>query len=672
MYWFRQNPIEFLPWLLIAALWITGGWLLVTHAFRLDKRERVISGIGLGLITYLWTVNILGHWLPAQYAFTSAGILIFLIGAASTWKSKAPIIDLKDLKVWKVLLIGLILITVFVRIGKGISLFDEHKNLSLISTMAAGNIPPRYFMNSLINYAYHYGFQLLGASLMQIGGLTPWSAFDLSKALIGTLAVLLSYLIGRRYTNSELGGIVLAGALLFATGTRYLLLFLPPTFLQSIDPLIELQGSAAELGVSFSGTLTQPWVVDGGPPLPFPFAYMNGITSWPLFVAAQAGPSALAFSIFLTIWLLHDRTQGVISIFALSILFALWALSWETSYALFVAGWGVITIYQIWKHRDRRKVTPVHIALLISIPLAVIQGGIITEMVRSLLLPTSAAGIGEELLTSTSLGGFFFRWPLAIVSSHLGSLEIFNPPKLLVGLFEIGPLIFFAPWITLWSWKKFRSGDAFLGALIISTWVGFSVPILIGYKADRDITRLMAYALQTWLILFVLMLWDLAPRLNTTLRSVFALGAAGMIFGGLIITGSALTAATQGVLPYQFISLDAQASSEWWDELPQDSEVFDPATWRSAALFGRLNRTSYTANVFAVSDETKALRSTPSVDSVLSAGYSYMYVDENWWEAFPEASRSSLSQPCVRVLSKHEDSSSGKFRMLLDLNACRL
>jgi hypothetical protein len=266
MYWFRQNPIEFLPWLLIAALWIIGGWLLVTHAFRLDKRERLISGVGLGLMAYLWTANVLVHWLPANYAFTGAGVLIFLLGAASAWKSKKPVLNWQDLTIWKALLIGLILVAIIVRIGKGISLFDEHKNLSLISTMAAGNIPPRYFMNSQINYAYHYGFQLLGASLMQIGSLTPWSAFDFSKALIGALAVLLSYLIGRRYTNSELGGIALAGALLFASGTRYLLLFLPPTLLQSFDSLIELQGSAAELGVSFSETLTQPWLVDGGPP----------------------------------------------------------------------------------------------------------------------------------------------------------------------------------------------------------------------------------------------------------------------------------------------------------------------------------------------------------------------------------------------------------------------
>ena len=672
MYWFRQSPIEFLPWLVIAALWIIGGWLLATHAFRLDKRERVISGVGLGLITYLWTANILGHWLPAQYAFAGAGILIFMLGAVSAWKSEKPVLNWKDLAAWKALLIGIILIAVFVRIGKGISLFDEHKNLSLISTMAAGNIPPRYFMNSLINYAYHYGFQLLGASLMQIGGLTPWSAFDLSKALIGALAVLLSYLIGRRYTNSELGGIVLAGILLFASGTRYLLLFLPPTLLQSFDSIVELQGSAAELGVSFSGTLTQPWLVDGGPPLPLPFGFMNGITSWPLIMAAQAGPSVLALSIFLLIWLLHDRAKGVISIFVITILFALWALAWETSYALFISGWGLISIYQLYKHRDRRVINPTLIALLISIPLAVVQGGIITEMVRSLLLPTSTVGIGEELLTSTSLGGFFFRWPPAIVSSHLGSLEIFSPQKLLIALFEIGPLIFFAPWITFWSWKKFRAGDFFLGALIVSTWIGFTVPIFIGYKADRDITRLMAYALQAWLILFVIMFWNLVPRLNTAWRSVFAVGAAVMIFGGLIITGSALTAAAQGVLPYQFISLDAQASSEWWDKLPQESEVFDPATWRSAALFGRLNRTSYTANVFAVSDETKALRSTPSVDSLLNADYSYMYVDENWWGAFPEESRISLSQPCVHVLNKNEDSSSGKFRMLLDLSACRL
>jgi hypothetical protein len=111
----------------------------------------------------------------------------------------------------------------FARLARGMGIFDEPKNLSIVSTMAAGDIPPHHYLNSTVLFAYHYGFQLLGASLVRLGGLQPWSAFDLSKAIAGAYLFLMLALFARRYLNIRWAGPVVAGVLAFVTGTRFLL-----------------------------------------------------------------------------------------------------------------------------------------------------------------------------------------------------------------------------------------------------------------------------------------------------------------------------------------------------------------------------------------------------------------------------------------------------------------
>ncbi len=668
MYWFRQTPIQFIPWLVIAAVWLLGGWLLARHAFRLERRERLVIGAGLGLVPYLWFANILGHWLSPYVTFTLSGFVVLGLGLAFAWKSERPILDWRDFQAWKLLLIGLIIVWVFGRMGKGLSLFDEHKNLSIISTMASGDIPPHFYMNSALYFPYHYGFQLFGASMMRMGGLTPWSAFDFSKALVGALSILFGFLLGRRYTQNTLGGILIAVLLLFATGTRYLLLLLPPGLLQNMDALVALQGTSAELDVPFSQSLVQPWAVDGGPPFPFPFAFLNGILSWPRIMAIQAGPSSLALAIFLLIWLLYARSQRKYSFLILLVLFSMWALAWESSYSLFVTGGILVTLFQYWNNRDLRAITPEVVAMLLSIPLVFLQGGTLTELLRQQL---DGANQASPNIASTSLQEFFFRWPPAIVSSHLGSLSIFNPLELITGFFEIGPIILFTPWITLWSWRRFRQGDWFIGVLLTSSWIGFLVPIFIGFQPDRDITRFAAYGIQVWMLLLVLLVWELTERVSVTMKAVTAAGLSLMVFGGMVIAGSALTAASQAVLPFQLTALDTYVSAEMWDALPPGSEVFDPATWRSTALTGRLNRSSYTTNVFALDPEFKQLREEPTVEKLLADGYDYIYIDENWWEGYSEESKISLNSPCVKVLSEHWDRTNKQFRRLLDLTQCK-
>jgi hypothetical protein len=60
----------------------------------------------------------------------------------------------------------------------GMAVFDEPKNLSIVSMMAAGDIPPALYECGS-RFRISLRVQLLGASLVRLGGLQPWSAFDL-------------------------------------------------------------------------------------------------------------------------------------------------------------------------------------------------------------------------------------------------------------------------------------------------------------------------------------------------------------------------------------------------------------------------------------------------------------------------------------------------------------
>ena len=88
MYWFRNaNPIGFFPFALALLLWTLGGWLIARHVFHLPARHRLLVGFGLGMVIYLWILNLIGGWFQVEIAYLLPAILVLLIGALSAWKS---------------------------------------------------------------------------------------------------------------------------------------------------------------------------------------------------------------------------------------------------------------------------------------------------------------------------------------------------------------------------------------------------------------------------------------------------------------------------------------------------------------------------------------------------------------------------------------------------------
>lgn len=674
MYWLRtDNPLLVLIWLAMAGVWTLGGWLIATHAFRLEERERLLVGFGLGMAMYLWFVNLIGHWVGATPTFITAAFLVLGAGLVFAWKGDRPLLHRSDLRAWPWIVVGLILMVFFARLARGMGIFDEPKNLSIVSTMAAGDIPPHHYLNSAVNFAYHYGFQLLGASLVRLGGLLPWSAFDLSKAITGAYLFLLLALFAKRYLNFRWAGPLVAGIMAFVTGTRFMLFLVPAGFMTQLNEVIKVRSPDAVVGLSLSQAILQGVVLDDGPPAPFLFAYMDGF-GWPLVMALQIGPSVVSFIILLLACLLAPRMKNWVSLLVLVIIFSFWAMVWESSYGLFLIAGLLLAINSIWRQGKKMEewVKWTILALFFSIPFALLQGGATSEIFRKMVF-----GPGSSVLAipgePASLGGFALRWPPAIVSKHLGSLEIFSPPELFVAILELGPVLLFTPWITRWAWRRYRQGDWMLGTAVISAWLGFILPIFFSYEYDRDIVRFTEHGLWIWSMILIIMTIEQASSQSKIFTSLACGGLALMLIGGFVVAGSELSAASQTVLSEQGISyLDSYVARDVWDQLPPESEVFDSIPWRATMITGRLTRVVY-GNMsynYGRSLEWEALRGDPTVERFLEKGFRYVYIDGSWWKSLSEVARASLSAPCVQVVTEQVDGERGDFRRLVDLGQC--
>jgi len=669
MYWFQAgNPLSFFIWCMVMLTAWLGGWLIATHVFRLESHERLPIGLGLGLSGTLWLANVLGHWLDSGPAFIGGSLLTVAAGLGfglqAARKEQRPLVEWRDWKAWPILLAILVLAGLFTAVGRGLAIYDEPKNLTIISRMAANDIPPHYYINSSYYFRYHYGFQLLGASLVRLGGMFPWSAFDLSKGIAFGLSVGLVGLVGKRVVGRWLSGSLTAAIFTLASGTRYLLLLVPQALLTRVDATVALIGTSTLMGVPFSQSLTQAWAIDGGPPVPFIFGFLNGIFS--VLTIGHTGSYALSVALMALMLLLFPRIAQRAAWVVLGVLLAYWGLVWESSYGLFVLGGAAASFYLAWK-KQHSLFSQESFALMLSVPLVLWQGGTITEIARQLLFQAVDSGIGVE--GEVAATGFSLHWPPAVTSSHLGSLNIFSPIELLIALCELGPVIFLIPWISIWAWKRLRNNEWIYGTLILSAWIGLVVPLFLVYQAERDISRFTAYSMGVWTLFLIFMV--LSNR-NWSRKSLFywagILSLILMTFGGTVTTVIEMsTLFSPPVIGYELSGMDARIARDTWNRLAEGEEVFDAVGWRASALTGLPTRVAIGKTLLP---EWEALQNAPSVEELLANGYRYVYVDDIWWRGLPGESAASLSEPCVKLLAEYWDAEGEHFRRLLDLQAC--
>jgi hypothetical protein len=695
MYWLRSVDFAALGgYGLLSLAWMAGGWGLAAGAFRLRRGERVLSGLALGWVLFMTLANLLAPLVHLPLAYAVAAALILVTGALVAWRSGVGLASLKaDLKDWKIhlaLLAALVLLAaVFAGIERGLAFFDEDVHLPLVSAMAAGDIPPHFYLNPGQSFAYHYALQVWAASLVQVARFYPWSAWDFSKALAIAFTLVLGGVWAWRWSRSR--GVASLGSLILTLGggARWLLLLLPGGLLAWASSGTTLINTGADTAGSLAEALARPWVTSGAGPVPFPFAFHNGVFVPVIMVLGSTG--ALPFLTVLLLWLLVPRQKWTpAGIAVIVLLMANLALSAEHLFAFLWAGLALVWIVQVWEahaetrrrgdvHRVRRAHQPASfqigsdargasyawawgIILGVSALLSVVQGGFVSELARTLL--GKLAGSAAQ---TNNFWGFGLRWPPAIYSAHLGILSLFNPRQWLPLLAELGPALLLAPLASWFAWRSLRRGDWLAGALSIAAGLNLVFPLFIAYGVDRSITRMPGTALWLWLLLALpplLVAWRRRPRLG---RPLIAAGYAVTLLGGVVMFTIQLTAIPTPQISDYLGPVDAQVTRVFWNKLEPGAQVLDETPYRAVTIFGR--ESTARSSIYVTLPQYAALVANPDPAAAAKNGFQYIYMAEDWWGKLSPSQQQAFQQPCVNQVGETFTSGTN-WRTLYDVGKC--
>ena len=671
MYWSRTNSlIDIALYLLLCSGWALGGYLLVRTAFHLRRSERVVSGLGVGFLLFIGISNLFAHILQLTVAYWCASLFIFVVGVICAWRSNIqPWMEKRDLHSIP-LLVGLVAISVlFTLILRSESIFDDYQHLPLVSIMAAGDIPPHFYLNPEFFFAYHYGLQVFAASLVRLAGFFPWSAWDISRALTIAFTLILGWVWVRRVTRSRTAAWLGSILFTFGGGMRWLLLLLPANLSAWVSQSINLVGTGHNTAATLLEALQKTWVIEGAGNASFPFAFHNGIFVPVFFTLGSTG--AMPFmTILLLLLLLPRRRFSTTGLIIWSLLFATLALSAEHFFVVIWTGVAFAIFISVIFRKKLFNLFPKDILfqwgiiLTLSALISLIQGGFITETARNLI-----ASISGTASHSYNARGFSIRWPPGLLSAHLGSLSIIIPGQLFALLAELGLALLFVPVIFTRFKKELIHKDWFLPGLSISVILSLVFPLLFQYEVDRSITRMPATALWTSLLLGFPILWMALPHLKTIFRVVLAIGYVMIILGGMVIFESQLNSIRHQELTYYIENIDASYAVDHWNKLPEGAQVLDRLPERSVTIFGRISRAN--SGIYDPLPEWEALIAHPDPIQIAAAGYDYIYMDKVWWENLTHAQRVNFEQPCIDVVDERKQNDGADYRLLINVSACK-
>ncbi len=660
-----QALIQLLPLVLWTALWAGGGWLLASALFHLRRAETGVVGLGIGLVLETWLANLIAHWLPVAPAFWLAAGITLLAGllAAFLLQGRGPRFEFLPTQ-W--VLLGLLTL-LFTAVGRGLGIFDDYQNLPTVSLMAAGDVPPHFALGPSLNFGYHYFLLLFAAQLMRLGGMFPWTALDLARGLAMALPLVLAGLWAYRLTHSRLASFLTGFLLAFAGGTRWLLLLLPAPVLSRISEQITIIGSAAATGTNLTEALLRNWVLDGGGPVAFPFAFHTGINQ--PFVMAHTGISGSAILIMLLLLLTAERWRHWTAGLVTAVLVSALALANEASFGLLMLSFALVLALWMFLRRKAPRSLSRWIGILAAAGMAaVLQGGMLTEIVRGRL--SSGPDAGSYFDATPSI-----VWPPAIISAHFGSLSLGNPAQLMVALAEMGPILLVAPLVLAWGLKSLRLQKWYEAALIAaSLW---SLPVLFMALKGPLYTatpRLMSGLFFACILYAIPLLWIWARRKSDAWKTALTAVGLATTFSGLLLFGVQLIAIQRPVYSWFISPMDARMSQDYWDKLEPGALVFDPLAFRAPTVFGRFTDSSTTWYVTRPAWEALVQEADPG--RIHAAGFDYMYFDIRYWERLSPEAQALLGSACVKQVAqvdgvRGEQDARRDFRRLLDIRGCK-
>jgi hypothetical protein len=651
-YWTRTGSwIDIASFVVLCALWAAGGVLIINHSFHLKAAEKLIAGLAAGFLLFIVLSNLLVQIISLPLAYWLGAILLFLSGILLTWFSRKKL-QYNFFNGWSHLLSLAVIIVGFTMILRGLAIFDDYYHLPMISVMATGDIPPHFYLNPMLHLPYHYGLQVFAAGMVRLGGFFPWSAWDISRAIVLGFTFLLAWLWIRRLTGSKLPAYLGSGLLIFGGATRWLLLFIPRQVLENMGANLHMDLSGLAAGGNLVTALTNLWPMDGGGPIPFPYAFASGILE-PLNMQLGATGAMWEMTILLLLLLWKPGKFSLVSSITISLLLASLALSAEHVYAAVFAGFFIIFIASIVHALLRKTYFRIKNSLMWGIPLAIsaiiaiFQGGYITGGFMNVL--ANLTGNNYPMVT-TDFQGFSFRWPPAVPSGHFGPLSLFDPGQIVIMLAEAGPALLLLP-VIIFYWLRNRNKTMRLSQGIAAGAVfSLAFPIFFRYGLDFDITRLVGSALWISYALAFPVIWLWLKNAWHGYRLIAGVGYGVAVYAGLVMLAIEFVAIPITQTTYYLKFSESNISRAYWNRLEPGAQILDSIPERAILLFGRA---SFAANdVYKRPPEWTQLIADPDPVNIAANGYSYVYMDKNWWGNLSADIQTAFSLPCVQLVTQ--------------------
>lgn len=671
-YWSRTGSfLDIASFIILCALWAVGGFFIAGHSFHLKHREKLAGGLATGFLLYIVLSNLLAQVLPLTAAYWSSAGFIFLAGLLLALLTKGRLrLSREALSGWPhIITLGLVVLG-FTLILRGLAIFDDYYHLPMISVMATGDVPPHFYLDPSLHLPYHYGLQVFAASMVRLGGFFPWSAWDISRAIVFGFTVILGWLWIRRLTRSQLPAYLGTGLLIFGGAARWLLLLIPKPFLARMGANLQMDLSGIAAGGNLVADLTSHWPMDGGGPFPFPYAFASGIFE-PLNMQLGATGAMWEMTILLLLLIWKPRRYSLIGTLTIGLLLASLALSSENVYALVVAGMGIILaldlLHNLIRHRrDKFRALKIWgIPLGVSLILALFQGGYITSGFMSVV--ASLTGHSYPMVT-TDFQGFSLRWPPAVPSGHFGPLSLFDPGQIVIMLAEAGLALILLPVALIYWLKRLRRSDHLPQALAAGSVLSLLFPVFFRYGLDFDITRLVGAALWLSFALAFPVVWLWLLSACSGFRILAGVGYGVAVFAGLVMLSVELIAIPMPQTTYYLKFREGDFAKQYWNRLEQNAQILDYYPERAVLLFGRASFAA--TDVYDRSPIWEALIASPDPASVASSGYSYVYMDENWWQKLSPQIQTAYTQTCVQLVA--EMTLPGNLdRKLFNVQACK-
>ena len=681
MYLFSE--LSLLPLIILLALWAFGGWLILAR-FEIPAHERGLLGLGLGLTLSALLANLTARFLPTSLAFWLAGILTLLIGVVLAWpltplsspyfprssaenRGKVPPQAGNEGSIFQWL--SFAIITFFLTlIGRGLGIFDDYQNLTQLSSMALGDIPPHFVYDPRILWSYHYFLLLVAAQFTRLADAPPWAAMDLARGLTLALTLFYGAFLARRLTGSRVVAALSAGFLLFVGGARWILLLLPASLLTRISNSVTLIGSGSDSGSSLQAVLYNHWKIQGLGPFPFPFMYGSGLD--PSLAMAHAGYGASMFMLVLLVILLAGKGKGWIQQSLLALLLAALALANEVTFAFLYAG--LIFTVLVWVIRYRTLKLPASLwafapAIIGGGIIALLQGGVFTGMLLGIFGRVGGTEAGEALYKVS----FALRLP-TVLSAHVGTLSLLNPLHWFVILAETGLAVFVLPWAFKRGWNLVRE-EKWLEAAWVFSMIPSLLTIFLEYTGNAGptaLSRMTAHFLMVLKFYAVPLLWLWAKEKSETIRAALLGWGLAAALSGIGLFSLQIPAMPNPIYAEFIAPIDAKMYQEHWGRLQPGALVFDTSPQRGPTVLG-LHTQSGIHYGPPTYPEWHELADNPDPFAMNRAGFRYLYLELSYWRKFAD----HFDNSCVVQLDDmQETASDGRVtaqRVLLDVELCR-